>query len=133
MTTDPIADMLARIRNAILARHPRAEMPLSKVKVRIAEILKDEGFIDSFAVQPAGDQPLGSLTITLKYGRDRSSAIVGLKRVSRPGRRLYVKHTDLPKVMSGMGISIISTSRGVLTSRQAEQERVGGELLCEVW
>jgi small subunit ribosomal protein S8 len=133
MTTDPIADMLARIRNAILARHPRAEMPLSKVKVRIAEILKDEGFIDGFAVQPAGDQPLGSLTITLKYGRDRSSAIVGLKRVSRPGRRLYVKHTDLPKVMSGMGISIISTSRGVLTSRQAEQERVGGELLCEVW
>jgi small subunit ribosomal protein S8 len=133
MTTDPIADMLARIRNAILARHPRAEMPLSKVKVRIAEILKDEGFIDGFAVQDAGDQPLGSLTITLKYGRDRSSAIVGLKRVSRPGRRLYVKHTDLPKVMSGMGISIISTSRGVLTSRQAEQERVGGELLCEVW
>lgn len=133
MTTDPIADMLARIRNAILARHPRAEMPLSKVKVRIAEILKDEGFIDSFSVQEPGDQPIGSLTITLKYGRDRTSAIVGLKRVSRPGRRLYVKHTDLPKVMSGMGISIISTSRGVLTSRQAEQERVGGELLCEVW
>jgi small subunit ribosomal protein S8 len=133
MTTDPIADMLARIRNAILARHPRAEMPLSKVKVRIAEILKDEGFIDGFSVQTPADQPLGSLTITLKYGRDRSSAIVGLKRVSRPGRRLYVKHTDLPKVMSGMGISIISTSRGVLTSRQAEQERVGGELLCEVW
>jgi len=133
MTTDPIADMLARIRNAILARHPRAEMPLSKVKVRIAEILKDEGFIDGFSVQTPADQPLGSLTITLKYGRDRTSAIVGLKRVSRPGRRLYVKHTDLPKVMSGMGISIISTSRGVLTSRQAEQERVGGELLCEVW
>ena len=133
MTTDPIADMLSRIHNAILARHARVEMPLSKVKVRIAEILKDEGFIDSFSVQPAGDQPMGSLTITLKYGRDRTSAIVGMKRVSRPGRRLYVKHTDLPKVMSGMGISIISTSRGVLTSRQAEQERVGGELLCEVW
>jgi small subunit ribosomal protein S8 len=130
MTTDPIADMLARIRNAALARHPRAEMPLSKVKVHIAEILKAEGFIEDFSVQNEG---AGTLTIELKYGRDRSSAIMGLKRVSRPGRRFYVKHTDLPKVMSGMGISIISTSRGVLTNKQALQERIGGELLCEVW
>ena len=130
MTTDPIADMLSRIHNAILARHARTEMPLSKVKVRIAEILKEEGFIDGFSVQT--EFP-GSLTLVLKYARDRSSAIIGMKRVSRPGRRQYVKHTDLPKVMSGMGISIISTSRGVLTNKQAQKERVGGELLCEVW
>ena len=130
MTNDPIADMLSRIHNGILARHPRVEMPLSKVKVRIAEILKQEGFIDGFSVQ---NELPASLTVLLKYSRDRSSAIVGLKRVSRPGRRLYVKHTDLPKVMSGMGISIISTSRGVLTNRQAVKERIGGELLCEVW
>ena len=130
MVTDPIADMLARIRNAIMANHARAEMPLSKLKVRIAEILKDEGFIDDYSVQP--ERP-ATLTILLKYGRDRSSAIVGLRRRSRPGRREYVSHGELPKVMSGMGVSIISTSRGVLTSRQAEQARVGGELLCEVW
>jgi small subunit ribosomal protein S8 len=130
MTTDPIADMLSRIHNAILARHPRVEMPLSKIKVHIAGILKEEGFIDGFSVQ--SEMP-ATITLTLKYSRDRSSAIVGMKRCSRPGRRLYVKHTDLPKVMSGMGISIISTSRGVLTNRQAVKERVGGELLCEVW
>jgi small subunit ribosomal protein S8 len=105
-------------------------MPLSQVKVHIAEILKLEGFIENYSVQKEGH---GTLTIELKYGRDRSSAIIGLKRMSRPGRRLYVKHTDLPKVMSGMGISIISTSRGVLTNKQAVQERIGGELLCEVW
>ena len=130
MTTDPVSDMLTRIRNAILARHPRVEMPLSKLKIRIAELLKEEGFIAEYSVQ--NEEP-PTLTILLKYGRDRSSAIMGLRRLSRPGRRVYVKHSDLPKVMSGMGISIISTSRGVLTNRQAETERVGGELLCEVW
>jgi small subunit ribosomal protein S8 len=131
MTTDPIADMLARIRNAVLARHARTEMPLSKMKVRIAHILKAEGYIDDFSMQTEGLP--GTLTIQLKYARDRSSAIVGMRRLSRPGRRVYVSHDDLPKVMSGMGISIVSTSRGVLTGRQAEQQRVGGELLCEVW
>lgn len=130
MVNDPIADMLARIRNAIMANHARVEMPLSKLKLRIAEILKDEGYVDDFSVQ---NESPATLTILLKYGRDRSSAIVGLRRRSRPGRREYVSHGDLPKVMSGMGVSIISTSRGVLTSRQAEQARVGGELLCEVW
>jgi small subunit ribosomal protein S8 len=130
MTTDPIADMLTRIRNGLLARHPRVEMPLSKVKVRIAEILKDEGFISEYSVQ--AETP-ATLAVVLKYGRDKTSAIIGMRRLSRPGRRVYVKHTELPKVMSGMGISIISTSRGVLTNRQAETERVGGELLCEVW
>jgi small subunit ribosomal protein S8 len=130
MTNDPIADMLTRIRNAILAHHARAEMPLSKLKVRIAEILKEEGFIADYSVQ---DEKPATLTVLLKYGRDKNSAIIGLRRLSRPGRRVYVGHGDLPKVMSGMGISIISTSRGVLTNKQAEQQRVGGELLCEVW
>ena len=130
MTNDPIADMLARIRNAILARHPRADMPLSKMKVRIAQILKDEGYIEDFSMQP---QAPATLSVVLKYGRDRASAIVGMRRMSRPGRRVYVRHDDLPKVMSGMGISIVSTSRGVLTGSQAENQRVGGELLCEVW
>jgi len=130
MTTDPISDMLSRIRNAIMAHHARVEMPLSKLKLRIAEILTEEGFVAEYSVQTGLP---GTLTILLKYGRDKNSAIVGLRRLSRPGRRLYVTHTDLPRVMSGMGISIISTSRGVLTNRQAERERVGGELLCEVW
>jgi len=130
MTTDPIADMLARIRNAVLARHARTEMPLSKMKVRIAQILKDEGYIDDFSYQ--AEAP-ATLSIQLKYGRDRASAIVGMRRLSRPGRRVYVRHDDLPKVMNGMGISIVSTSHGVLTGRQAEQQRIGGELLCEVW
>jgi small subunit ribosomal protein S8 len=130
MTTDPIADMLARIRNAVLARHARTEMPLSKMKVRIAQILKDEGYIDDFSYQ--AEAP-ATLSIQLKYGRDRASAIVGMRRLSRPGRRVYVRHDDVPKVMSGMGISIVSTSRGVLTGRQAEKQRIGGELLCEVW
>lgn len=131
MTTDPVADMLTRIRNAILARHTTTEIPLSKLKVHIAEILKSEGYIAGFSVKEEGF--LGSITVELKYGRDRASAIVGMKRLSRPGRRIYVRHQDLTKVMNGMGISIISTSRGLLTNRQAEQERIGGELLCEVW
>jgi small subunit ribosomal protein S8 len=131
MTTDPVADMLTRIRNAILARHATTEIPLSKLKVHIAEILKAEGYIAGFSVKEEGFQ--GTITVELKYGRDKASAIVGMKRLSRPGRRLYVRHQDLTKVMNGMGISIISTSRGLLTNRQAEQERIGGELLCEVW
>lgn len=130
MTTDPVADMLTRIRNAILARHASTEVPHSKLKVHIAEILKAEGYISDFAVK---DGLPALITIELKYGRNRASAIVGMKRLSRPGRRVYVRHQDLTKVMSGMGISIISTSRGLLTNRQAEQERIGGELLCEVW
>lgn len=131
MTTDPVADMLTRIRNAILARHASTEIPHSKLKERIAQILKDEGYIGEFSVKEA--LPSSIITVTLKYGRDRASAIIGMRRLSRPGRRLYVRHQDLTKVMSGMGISIISTSRGLLTNRQAEQERIGGELLCEVW
>ena len=130
MMTDPIADMLTRIRNALIAKHDRVDIPLSKLKVHVAEILKAEGYIEDFSVQQ--DMP-GTLSLKLKYGRDRESAILGLKRASRPGRRLYVSYKDIPKVLNGMGISIISTSRGLLTDRDARHQHIGGEVLCEVW
>ena len=131
MMTDPIADMLTRIRNAGLARHDRTEMPASRLKEAVAQILKSEGFIAD--VRPSeGDGPK-KLTIVLKYGRDRQSAIDGVKRVSRPGRRGYVRHDQIPRVFSGLGISILSTSRGVMSDREARRLRLGGELLCEVW
>lgn len=130
MMTDPIADMLARIRNASLARHERTEIPLSKLKVRIAEILRDEGYIAGFTV----DEGARTIAVQLKYhGRDRRSAIAGLRRVSRPGRRRYVSVDEIPKVQNGVGIAVLSTSRGVLTDRAAREQRVGGELICEVW
>jgi small subunit ribosomal protein S8 len=131
MMTDPIADMLSRIRNAALARHDRTEMPTSRMKHAVAEILKSEGFIAD--VRPSeGDGPQ-KLTIVLKYGRDRQSAIDGVRRVSRPGRRVYVRHDRIPRVFSGLGISILSTSRGLMSDREARRQKVGGELLCEVW
>jgi small subunit ribosomal protein S8 len=130
MNTDPVADMLARIRNALLARHENVEIPHSKLKVRIAEILKQEGYINDFAVQ---QDARPTLNVKLKYGRDRAPAIVGLRRFSRPGRRVYVRHKEIPPVLNGMGISIISTSRGVLTDRDARKQSIGGEILCEVW
>jgi len=129
MITDPIADMLARIHNAILAKHESARVPLSKLKLRIAEILKSEGYISDYTVETE----TAEITVFIKYGRDNRSAIVGMRRKSRPGRRLYVGHRDLPKVKNGMGIAIVSTSRGLLTSSQAREQRVGGEVLCEVW
>lgn len=130
MMTDPIADMLTRIRNASLARHDRTEVPASKLKASIAKILKDEGFIADVR-QSEGDAR--KLTIVLKYGRDRASAIDGVRRVSRPGRRVYVSHDEIPRVFSGLGISILSTSRGLMSDRDARRLKVGGELLCEVW
>lgn len=131
MMTDPIADMLTRIRNAALARHDRTEMPASRLKAAVAEILKSEGFIAD--VRPSeGDGPK-KLTIVLKYGRDRTSAIDGIRRVSRPGRRVYVRHDRIPRVYSGLGISILSTSHGLMSDRQARRLKLGGELLCEVW
>lgn len=133
MNTDPVADMLARIRNALLARHENVEIPHSKLKVRIAEILKQEGYINDLAVQQAEASVPAKLSVKLKYDRDRSPAIVGLRRASRPGRRLYVRHKEIPSVLNGMGISIISTSRGVLTDRDARSQSLGGEILCEVW
>ena len=130
MITDPVGDMLTRIRNGILVRHERVEMPLSRLKREIAGILKSEGFIQDFEVR---EEAPAKLTVVLKYGRDRSSAILGLKRCSRPGLRLYVRHRDLPTVRGGLGISIISTSRGLLTNRAATEQHIGGEVLCEVW
>jgi small subunit ribosomal protein S8 len=131
--TDPIADMLTRIRNAALARHDRTEMPASRLKAAVAEILKSEGFIaDVRPSEGAGDGPK-KLTIVLKYGRDRSSAIDGVRRVSRPGRRVYVPHDRIPRVFSGLGISILSTSRGLMSDREARRQKIGGELMCEVW
>lgn len=130
MMTDPIADMLSRIRNAALARHERTMIPLSKLKVRIAEILRDEGFIHGYAI----DEGARSIYVDLKYnGRDRLCAIAGIRRLSRPGRRLYVSVDTIPKIHNGTGIAILSTSHGVMTDRRAREQRVGGELLCEVW
>lgn len=133
MMTDPIADMLTRIRNAGLARHDRTEMPASRMKAAVAEILKSEGFIADVRQGDAEGEGPAKLTIVLKYGRDRASAIDGVRRVSRPGRRVYVRHDRIPRVFSGLGISILSTSRGLMSDREARRQRVGGELLCEVW
>jgi small subunit ribosomal protein S8 len=130
MTSDPIADLLARLRNASLARHERAEMPSSNLRVSIAKLLKDEGYVDDVR---ESEGPKKTLTIVLRYGRDRQSAFDGLRRVSRPGRRVYVRHDQIPRVRNGYGIAILSTSRGVMTDRQARKASVGGELLCEVW
>lgn len=130
MMTDPIADMLTRVRNAILARQERTEMPLSILKRRVAEILKDEGYINDVRVDDTGH---GKLILVLKYDRNRKSAIVGVRRRSRPGRREYVGYDSIPKVHNGLGLSILSTSHGVMTDRAARQQKVGGEILCEVW
>src|SRR3954469_11612049 len=130
MMTDPVSDMLTRIRNAAMARHERTLVPASQLKKHIAEILKSEGFIAD--VRDTEDDPR-SLTIVLKYGRDRSSAIDGIKRVSRPGRRVYVRHDHIPRVFSGLGISILSTSHGLMSDKDARRLKLGGELLCEVW
>lgn len=130
MMTDPISDMLTRIRNAAIARIDRCEIPKSKLKTSIAQILKDEGYIQDYRV----DESLPSkIIVFLKYGRERDCAILGLQRRSRPGRRVYVGHSSIPEVKNGLGIAILSTSRGVMTDKQARQSRIGGELLCEVW
>jgi small subunit ribosomal protein S8 len=131
MMTDPIADMLTRIRNGSMARHDRVELPHSQLKEHVADVLKAEGYIDDVRVSEGEGPKL--LTLVLRYGRDRQSAIDGLRRVSTPGRRVYVRHDRIGRVCSGMGISILSTSRGVMTDREARRQRVGGELLCEVW
>ena len=131
MMTDPVADMLTRIRNAALARHDRAEMPHSQLKESLAHVLKSEGFLDD--VRVSDGEGLKRLTVVLRYGRDRQSAIDGVRRVSTPGRRVYVRHDRIPRVLSGMGVSILSTSRGVMTDKDARKQRVGGELLCEIW
>ncbi len=132
--SDPIADMLTRVRNALMREHPTVSMPNSKIKVSIAEVLKDEGYIEDYKVLP--EKPQSVLQIKLKYvgGRlDLRSVITGLERVSSPGRRVYVGKQDMPWVLSGMGIAIVTTSKGIMTGQQARRSRVGGEVLCKVW
>jgi small subunit ribosomal protein S8 len=132
--TDPIADMLTRLRNANQAYHDSVTMPHSKLKVGVAEILKQEGYITSYDVEDAPEGAVGKvLTVTLKYGQNRERSIAGLRRISKPGLRVYAKSSGLPKVLGGLGIAIISTSQGLLTDRQANQKGVGGEVLAYVW
>ena len=131
--TDPIADMLTRLRNANQAYHDAVTMPYSKLKQGVAEILKQEGYITSFEVADNTEGVGQLLTITLKYGRNRERSIAGVRRISKPGLRVYAKHTGLPKVLGGLGVAIISTSQGLLTDRQANQKGVGGEVLAYVW
>lgn len=130
--TDPIGDMLTRIRNASSARHEKCLVPASRLKIRIAEVLRDEGFIKDFVVhQDLGIQ--GAITILLKYSTDREPAISDIKRVSKPGLRRYVATDSIPRVLNGMGIAILSTSKGVMVDREARKQKVGGELICTVW
>lgn len=129
--TDPIADMLSRVRNANNAHHDAVSMPSSKLKVNIAEILKSEGYIADYKVE---DAKVGkTLTLDLKYGPNRQRSIEGVRRVSKPGLRVYAKSTNLPQVLGGLGVAIISTSHGLLTDRQATEKGVGGEVLAYVW
>ena len=130
--TDPIGDMLTRVRNASSARHEKCLVPASNLKARIAEVLRAEGFIQDYVLhREEGKQ--GAITILLKYGPDREPAISDIKRVSRPGLRRYVATGQIPRVLNGMGIAILSTSKGVLVDREARKQKVGGELICTVW
>jgi small subunit ribosomal protein S8 len=135
--TDPIADMVTRIRNAVHARHQRVDVPASRFKAEIARILEEEGYIQGFRLVDAPDNDGGgtrpTIRILLKYGPRGENVISGLERVSRPGRRVYLNRTSVPKVMGGLGTSILTTSRGVMTGRDAVKAGVGGEVLCNVW
>ena len=132
--TDPIADMLTRLRNANQAYHDRVEMPYSKIKANIAEVLKSEGYIAAWAVEEPQEGNVGkTLQVDLKFGQNRERSIAGIKRVSKPGLRVYAKSTELPRVLGGLGVAIISTSQGLLTDRQANKSGVGGEVLAYVW
>ena len=131
MMTDPIADMLTRIRNGNNARHKSVEIPASTVKKDVVQILLDEGFIDGFNVTE--DDKQGMITVDLKYGPNEEKVISGIKRISKPGLRVYVKANEVPKVLGGLGVAIISTSKGVVTDKVARQEGDGGEVICYVW
>jgi small subunit ribosomal protein S8 len=130
--TDPIGDMLTRVRNASSARHEKVLVPASNLKARIAEVLKSEGFIQDFVLHK-DESHQGAITILLKYGPDREPAISDIKRVSKPGLRRYVATGQIPRVLNGMGIAILSTSKGVMVDREARKQKVGGELICTVW
>jgi small subunit ribosomal protein S8 len=136
--TDPISDMITRIRNAVVAKHTRVDLPASKLKAEIARILQDEGYIQGFrmveaAAEKTGQQPRPMIRLFLKYGPHGERVISGLERISRPGRRVYLGVEDVPTVLGGLGTSILTTSRGVMTGRAARKAGVGGEVLCNVW
>lgn len=131
VVSDPIADLLTRIRNATTANHDRVEVPGSKMKKAIVQILKDEGFIRDFEWIDNGHQ--GVIRIYLKYGPNKSKVISGLRRISRPGLRVYAKRDQVPRVLGGLGVAILSTSKGVMTDKKARQEGLGGEVLCYIW
>ena len=129
--TDPVADMLTRVRNASLAYHETTTMPSSKVKVSLAQVLGDEGYIAVSSVEPT--EPQATLTIRLKYGPNRERVIAGLRRISKPGLRVYVKRTEIPRVLGGLGVAILSTNEGLVTDRTARRKGLGGELVAYVW
>ena len=129
--TDPLADMLTRIRNASMVKHSKVDVHASKMKISVAKILKSEGYIKNYKLLK--DRKNGILRIYLKYDGNNEGVIIGLKRMSKPGRRLYVKKEDIPPVLNGMGIAVLSTSKGVLADREAKKLNVGGELLCSIW
>ncbi len=131
--TDPIADMLTRIRNANAAMFDNVSMPSSKLKENLAKVLEKEGFIAGFRVAPNEGRPGSTLEIRLKYSADRKKSIVGIKRVSTPGLRIYKKSEQMPKVLGGVGVAVVSTSRGLMTDREARRAKLGGEVLCYVW
>ena len=131
MTSDPIADMLTRVRNAMAARHPKVDVPASKLKTEIARILKEEGYITNYKVAEEGAKK--TIKIYLKYGNDSRPVISEIHRVSRPGCRVYVGQQNIPRVLGGLGINILTTPRGVMTGRTAHREKVGGEILCRIW
>jgi small subunit ribosomal protein S8 len=131
--TDPIADMLTRIRNANVAMHDEVRMPSSKLKEALAAILKREGYIQDFSVADNTERPGKVLTISMKYAQDRTRTISGIKRVSKPGLRVYAKADSLPRVLGGLGVAVVSTSQGLMTDREARKSRMGGEVLCFVW
>jgi len=131
MMTDPIADMLMRIKNALMARHKKVVIPASKIKLEIARILKEEGYIEDY--QYIDEKPQGKIEIVLKYDENKRPVIAGVRRVSKPGRRIYMGYRDLPKVLDGLGIAIVSTSQGIMTDYEARKRKIGGEVLCEIW
>jgi small subunit ribosomal protein S8 len=131
--TDPIADMLTRLRNANTAMHDDVTMPSSKVKEALAELLKKEGYIEDFTTADNPDRPGQLLTVTMKYSPERARIISGIKRVSKPGLRVYTKSDSIPRVLGGLGVAVVSTSQGLMTDREARKRRMGGEILCFVW
>ena len=131
--TDPVADMLTRIRNANIAMHDEVSMPASKLKKSLADVLKSEGYIIDYSLADSETHPGQELTIRMKYSPERERVISGLKRISKPGLRVYSKSTEVPRVLGGLGVAVLSTSKGLMSDREARKRRMGGEVLCHVW